>query len=257
MAAASTSWPAGCSTVSVKFSAVFAACLTVCGLSQSIHAQDVVDPAINRPVQFEARDTTPDADPGAATQTPPAGHKDRLFGVLPNYSTVEGVDHVPPVSAGDKFRMAGLTSFDPYVFPFVGVVARMSGAQGSMSYPRRYTTSLADNAIGNFLTSAVLPSALHQDPRYFELGHGSLWHRAGYALSRAVITRGGSGTSQFNASEVGGNLLAAGVSNLYYPAADRSVANTLTRWGTQVLWDTLSNELKEFWPDIRREIRKQ
>ena len=60
----------------------------------------------------------------------------------------------------------------------------------------------------------------------------------------------------FNVAEIGGNLLSAGISNVYHPASDRSVSDTLTRWGMQVMWDTLSNELKEFWPDIRRKFRK-
>ena len=34
--------------------------------------------------------------------------------------------------------------------------------------------ALADNSSGNFLTTAVLPSALKQDPRYFEMGQGGL-----------------------------------------------------------------------------------
>ena len=71
------------------------------------------------------------------------------------------------------------------------------------------------------------------------------------------MTRGASGASQFNLSEIGGNALAAGVSNLYYPAADRTLTSTLTRWGTQLMWDAVSNELKEFWPDIRGESRKK
>jgi hypothetical protein len=116
--------------------------------------------------------------------------------------------------------------------------------------------AFADNSIGNCMADAVVPSALHQDPRYFQLGHGGWWHRTGYALSRTVVTRGDTGGNQFNVSEVGGNFLAAGISNLYYPAGARSIANTLTRWGSLLMWDTLSNELKEFWPDIRRKIRK-
>jgi hypothetical protein len=50
--------------------------------------------------------------------------------------------------------------------------------------------------------------------------------------------------------------VAAAISNLYYPPEARSPADTLTRWGTQIMWDTLSNELKEFWPDIRRKIHR-
>jgi hypothetical protein len=72
-----------------------------------------------------------------------------------------------------------------------------------------------------------------------------------------VITRSRSGQRQFNYSEIGGNGAAAAISNAYYPSEGRSLTDTLTRWGTQVMWDMLSNELKEFWPDIRRKIHNQ
>ena len=153
--------------------------------------------------------------------------------------------------------MAALNSFDPYVFPFVGVVAALGVGQGTTNYTRRYATALADNSIGNFMTSAVLPSLLHQDPRYFELGAGSFWHRASYAASRSLVTRSRSGGAQFNVSEIGGNGIAAMISNAYYQPADRNALGVLTRWGSQVMWDTLSNELKEFWPDVRRKLHHQ
>jgi len=143
------------------------------------------------------------------------------------------------------------------VFPFVGVVAALGVGQGTTNYPRRYATALADNSIGNFMTTAVLPSLLHQDPRYFELGAGSVWHRAGYAASRSLVTRSRSGRAQFNVSEIGGNAIAAMISNAYYQPADRNALGVLTRWGSQVMWDTLSNELKEFWPDVRRKLHHQ
>jgi len=181
---------------------------------------------------------------------------DRVFGVLPNYSTVEGNRQVPPITAGQAFHMAALNSFDPYVFPFVGVVAALGVGEGTTSYTRRYATALADNSIGNFMTSAVLPSLLHQDPRYFELGAGGLWHRAGYAASRSLVTRSRSGKAQFNVSEIGGNGIAAMISNAYYQPADRNALGVVTRWGSQVMWDTLSNELKEFWPDVRRRLHR-
>ena len=160
------------------------------------------------------------------------------------------------VTTRQTFQMAALGSFDPYVFPFVGVVAAINHAS-SQSYARRYATSLADNSIGNFLTTAVMPFAMGQDPRYFESGRGSIVQRVGYAASRSVITRGRSGHSQFNVSELGGNAIAAGLSNVYYTPAERTATGTLTRWATQVMWDALSNEMKEFWPDIRHKIHHQ
>jgi hypothetical protein len=183
---------------------------------------------------------------------PPRTH---MFGVLPNYTTVEEGAPASRITTTQTFQMATLSSFDPYVFPFMGVVTAMNHAP-NQSYAQRYVTSLADNSIGNFLTTAVLPLAIGQDPRYFESGTGSLPRRVAYAASRSVITRGRSGRPQFNVSEIGGNALAATVSNLYYTPSERTVTGTLTRWGMQVMWDTLSNEMKEFWPDIRAKLHR-
>jgi hypothetical protein len=220
-------------------------------------AQETNDPRVQPalPPEGPQAATNPEAVPDVAPpDTGTAGV--RMFGVLPNYTTVEGATQYQPVSAIQKFHMAEQNSFDPYVFPFVGVVALVGAGQKGLGFGRRYAMALADNSIGNYLTTAVLPSALHQDPRYFERGTGSVLSRIGYAASRSLVTHGASGASQFNVSEIGGNGIAAAVSNLYYPAADRVLTSFLTRWGTQVMWDTLSNELKEFWPDVRRRFSR-
>jgi hypothetical protein len=182
-----------------------------------------------------------------------------MFGVLPNYATVEGPTEVPRISASLKFKLATLNTFDPYVYPFVGAVAAMNRDFGAdaVGYLKQYAVSLTDNSLGNLFTSAVLPSVLHQDPRYFQRGSGGLVGRLAYAASRSVVTRGDSGHAQFNVSEIGGNAVAAGLSNMYYPATERTVTGTLSRWGMQVMWDTLSNELKEFWPDVRRKLHRE
>jgi len=185
----------------------------------------------------------------------PASKSDHMFGVLPNYATVEAGDVAARITTRQTFQMAALGSFDPYVFPFVGVVTAVNPGLGQ-SFAHRYATALADNAIGNFLTSAVMPMAMNQDPRYFESGTGSVSRRIGYAASRSLLTRSRSGRTQFNVSEIGGNAIAAAVSNVYHSAPERSVGGTLTRWGMQVLWDTLSNEMKEFWPDIRARLHR-
>jgi hypothetical protein len=188
--------------------------------------------------------------------------KNRIFGVLPNYSTVERHTDVPPITTKATFKMFALGSFDPYVFPFVAFTAGIaqvdndepSWGRGAGGFGKRYVTAFSDNTIGNFMTTAVAPTLLHQDPRYFVLGEGSVLRRAGYALSRSVITRTRAGRRTFNLSEIGGNMVAAGISNAYHPPEDRTWSGTASRWGIQVMWDTLTNELKEFWPDIRRRI---
>jgi hypothetical protein len=203
-------------------------------------------------------DEQADAPPSLSPQKKP----DRLFGVMPNYGTVQDGTTVPAITTGETFQMAALNAFDPYVFSFVGAIAALaqvgnqekSLGRGPGAYAVRYATALADSSISSFLTTAIVPTLLKQDPRYFELQKGSAWHRAGYAASRTFITRSRSGQTQFNLSGIGGNAAAAAVSNLYYPSEDHSLTQTLTRWGMQVMWDGVSNELKEFWPDIRRKL---
>jgi hypothetical protein len=215
-----------------------------------------------------AQEPQPPVEAAAATDAQdaaPSKKPDRMFGVLPNYGTVEDATAAPVVTTQATFRMAALNAFDPYVFPFVGVTAALAQVEnqekalgrGPGAYVVRYATSFADSSISSFLTSAIFPALLKQDPRYFELREGSRWHRAAYAASRTVITRSRSGESQFNLSDIGGNGVAAVVSNLYYPSEDHSAAQTLVRWGTQVMWDAASNELKEFWPDIRRKLHHE
>jgi hypothetical protein len=60
--------------------------------------------------------------------------------------------------------------------------------------------------------------------------------------------------THFNTSELAGNAVAAGISNAYYPAADRSFANTANKWGQQIALDSFFNVAKEFWPDVRKRL---
>jgi hypothetical protein len=180
----------------------------------------------------------------------------RLFGVLPNYTTVDTA-HVPNQTTHDSFRAAALGSFDPVVYPFIGVMTLVGHADPNTNFETRYSRAFADNAIGNFMTTAIVPSLTNEDSRYFRRGTGGVFSRLAYAASRSVVTRKRSGGARFNVSEIGGTAAAAGLSNIYYSPADRTVGATLTRWGTQVMWDTVANELKEFWPDIQAKLHKR
>jgi hypothetical protein len=180
---------------------------------------------------------------------------DRIFGVLPNYTTVDTA-RVPKQTTRESFTIAGLSTFDPAVYPFIGLTTALGQGSSGQAYGERYATAFADNAIGNFMTTAIMPSLTHQDSRYYRRGEGGVFSRLAYAASRSVVTRTRSGTTTFNVSEVAGTAAAAGLSNIYYSPADRTAGGTLTRWGTQMMWDTVANELKEFWPDIRRKFGK-
>jgi len=215
---------------------------------------------------------SPPNAPGAAKSVPQSPQlengtsKDRLFWALPNFLTVENAHKIPPLTSKEKFRVVLRSAFDPVEYPYIAFLAGISQAQnsepgfgqGAAGYAKRYASAFADNTLENFITGAILPSLLHQDPRYYQLGHGSFRHRLGYAFSRIFITRSDSGHNQFNASEVLGSAASATVATYsYHPREDRTLSNTLSVWGSQVGWDTVAITVKEFWPDIRRMVQKR
>jgi hypothetical protein len=205
-------------------------------------------------------------DPPIQEQKPPnqaqSPQNDRLFFLLPNYLTVENSGKIPPLTTGQKFKLVALGTFDPIEFPYVGILAGINQAenqdpsygQGFKGYAKRYGAGFADTTVENFMAGAVIPSLLHEDPRYFQSGKGGFWHRAGYAASRMIITRTDSGKRQFNYSEWGGSAVAAAISVTYHPAQDRNAASAANVWVTQLWGDALSFEIKEFWPDIKRKL---
>jgi hypothetical protein len=188
--------------------------------------------------------------------------KNHIFWIIPNYRSEENAAEIKPLTPGAKMKVALDDSFDPSAFLVAGIFAGLSMAQkqyssfgtGAQGFGKYYGGALADQAIGNVMSEGLFPVALHQDPRYFVKGSGGFWKRTGYAMSREVITRGDDGRNHFNTSELAGNAVAAGVSNLYYPAVNRSLGNTADKWGQQIALDTFFNVAKEFWPDVRNKM---
>jgi hypothetical protein len=189
---------------------------------------------------------------------------DRLFFVMPNYLMVEGPTHVQPLPARTKFLFTAKTMTDPVTVSFLAGIALIGQArnsdptygQGVKGYGKRYATVYADTGIGTLMTASVFPTVLHQDPRYFQLGTGGFKRRTLYALSRIFVTQGDNGSVEFNYSEIIGNGVAAGISNAYHPESQRSLGNTLGVWASDTMLNALCNVAKEFWPDLRRKLRK-
>lgn len=203
---------------------------------------------------------------------------DRLFYTLPNFLSLENEGKVPPLTTKEKYAVVARGTFDPVQFPWWGLLAAINQAdnaepaygQGFEGYAKRYGTTAADGIIENFMTGAVLPSLLHQDPRFFQSSKGGFARRGGYAISRIFVTRTDSGHSQFNYSEIFGSAVAAAISTYsYHPrstylstptnphmfiSSDRTLKNTADVWGTQVALDTFTIVVKEFWPDIHRKL---
>jgi hypothetical protein len=110
--------------------------------------------------------------------------------------------------------------------------------------------------IGNMMTEGFMPALLHEDPRYFRIGEGSFGRRLWYAATRTVVTTTDSNKRTFNFAEWTGNSVAVGISNLYYQDG-RHWGDNVERLLVQCGTDTLSNVLKEFWPDVKRHFQKK
>jgi hypothetical protein len=168
--------------------------------------------------------------------------KQRVLGIIPNFYVSYAPNPVP-LTPKQKFELAWRSSVDPFTFISVGLIAGIQQAgngfsgygQGAQGYAKRYGASYGDVVIGTFLGSAIMPSLLKQDPRYFYKGTGTKKSRLFYALASPFVCKGDNGRWQPNYSYVVGNFAAAGIANYYYPANDRGagiVAQTaLIRFG--------------------------
>lgn len=149
----------------------------------------------------------------------------RVLGVIPNFYVTYVPDAVP-LTSKQKFKLAWKLSVDPVTFGIAGAAAGIEQAanqysgfgQGAEGYGRRYGAAYGDAVIGTFIGSAILPSILKQDPRYFYKGTGSVRSRILYAMANAVICKGDNGHWQANYSSILGSFAASGISTLYYPS---------------------------------------
>jgi hypothetical protein len=276
----------------IKFAARLTACLALVSLGSLLGSAQQTTTLSNPDSSAQTQSQAPAQTPASGQQSsankdkkdPATSGKDsgtsndRLFYTLPNFLSLENAGKVPPLTAKQKFAVVARGTFDPVQIPWWGLLSAINQAdnaepaygQGWAAYGKRYATTAADGIIENFMTAAVFPSLLHQDPRYFQSGKGGFGRRTGYAVSRIFVTRTDSGHSQFNYSEIVGAATAAAISTYsYHPRStylstptnphlfipsDRTLRNTANVWGTQVGLDTATIVIKEFWPDVHRKL---
>jgi hypothetical protein len=210
-----------------------------------IHAgQDLVLPTILLGVESIRSTIDAITQEDLAEQQISAEVKQRIIGILPNFY-VSYIPDAAPLTRKQKFKLALKVTIDPVTFFTTGVTAGIEQWQGDFEgygqgfsgYAQRYGATYGDRVTSTFFGAALLPSLLHQDPRYFYRGHGRIVTRALYAISTVVICKGDNGHWQPNYSNVLGNLAAGGISSLYYPNSEKhdaqvTVDNILIGIGT-------------------------
>jgi hypothetical protein len=156
--------------------------------------------------------------------------KQRVFGIFPNFYTAYD-PRVVPLSAKLKFNLALRASTDVATLgasAFLAGINQASGGspnyvQGAKGYGQRFGAAYAQGATDIFLGGAILPSILHQDPRYFYQGEGSHTSRAWHAIRSPFWTRNDNGKWGFNYSSIGGDFATGALANVYYPPENRGV----------------------------------
>jgi hypothetical protein len=196
---------------------------------------------------------------GAASQTQAAQEQikaqeqQRVLAFVPNFY----VTYVPdpaPLNSKQKFELAWKNTIDPVSFVLTGALAGFEQwqnlypgyGQGAEGYAKRFGSSYADLATSTFLGSAIFPSLLKQDPRYFYRGTGSKRSRFMHAVASAVICRGDNKRWQPNYSSLLGTLTASGISNAYYPEKDRGVGLTFQNAAIGIGGNAVIDVLQEF-----------
>jgi hypothetical protein len=241
-------------------SALFLSALTS-SLCSSAFAQDVATsdlpdaPACSTSVA--PQQPQPPATPATAPDTDP--QQKRIFGILPNFRAVSAGTTLPPQTVKEKLTTTLQDSFDYTSFIVAGFSALTAFLlestpefhQGAAGYGRYYWHAFVDQTSENTFVEFIVPSIAHEDTRYYSLGKGGFLHRAGYSISRIVITRSDRGGGPtFNSSEVLGAAFSAALSNAYYPAPERTFGNTFERYGTNLGVDAGAFLFREFYPDI-------
>lgn len=177
----------------------------------------------------------------------------RVLGILPNFYTSYIWD-AAPMSSKLKFQLAARTLYDPLAFLIAGGVAGVEQlhntfpgyGRGPGGYAKRYGAAYGDNVIGRMVGSAILPSLLHQDPRYFYRGTGSIPSRTYYAVKSVFVTRGDNGKREFNYSQVLGDFADSGFANFYRTTSDRSASLTVRNSFIILGTNAAGNIIREF-----------
>jgi hypothetical protein len=181
-------------------------------------------------LRIEVEHTTVDVhyDPGeVATEQFKAEEQQRVFGIIPNFYVSYEKDPAP-LTAKMKFKLALKMSTDPVTAAGVFVVAGSKQAantpnygQGWGAYGKRFGATATDGFSDIMIGGAILPSLLHQDPRYFYQGTGTTGSRIRHAMFSPFVARGDNGRWQPNYSSMGGVLASSALANLYYPRSNR------------------------------------
>lgn len=204
---------------------------------------------------------TDDARKKAQQQLNEQEHQ-RVLGIVPAFNTSYRTDAVS-LTAKEKISLAFRSAVDPITFATAFVVAGLHEGLdddpgfgwGPEGYFKRSGAAYLDAFDGTMIGNGFLPALLHQDPRYFRLGHGTTKHRLLYAMATTVICKhDNTGKWEPNYSNMAGNIISGALSNYYYPSQNSGWGETIGNGMVVTAEGTFGGVFQEFWPDISRKL---
>ena len=195
-----------------------------------------------------------------ATEQVKVEETQRVLGIIPNFYVVYEPDPVP-LTAKLKFRLALKVASDPITATGIAFLSAVQQAgdtpdygQGAQGFGKRYGANSADGFSDIMIGGAILPSLLHQDPRYFYQGTGTKKSRVAHAMAHPFVCKGDNGKWQPNYSSLGGDLASSGISNLYYPQSNRGTGLVFVNFGISTAERVATSLAQEF---VLKSIRLQ
>jgi hypothetical protein len=179
----------------------------------------------------------------------------RVLCIFPGFETVGNPDiNVPPLTAREKWQIFLGRSFDPSMPVEAAMFSSLAQAinysphygTGGGAYAERFGAYAGSIVSASFFTDFALPVVLHQDPRYFRKGSGSVPSRIWYAVTREVVGHRDDGTSTLNTSGLLGFGLSTATSNIYYPRNSITFSSNMQRYGVKLAVSAALNIMREF-----------
>jgi hypothetical protein len=188
-----------------------------------------------------------------AAQQLKAEEQQRVLGFIPNMYVVYE-PHPEPLTTRMKFHLAYKSLTNPFFFARTAAWAGVQQArddpsewhQGANGYSKRLGAGFADGVTGSLISNAILPSLLHQDPRYFYQGSGTKKSRALHAVLAPFVCKGDNGAWQPNYSQLGGSLIGYSISSAYYPSSDRTAGHLFQTFGIDLGLHVVGSLAQEF-----------
>ena len=198
------------------------------------------------------QDSLPSAPSAVAAQRGFEMATETTFAVTPVH---EATQNASRLNTEQKFKSFVEQQFSPAATFSSALTAGFHPAwnngQMSETYVGRVSNVIEDQTEQGFFTKFLLPTVLHQDPRYHPSTSTNAVSRAAYALSRVVIGRNDYGHATLNTSELAGAVLATSIPTVYHPIRQYDAAQTASRAASGIATDAGMNMVREFWPDIR------